>query len=211
MERKRIYRKPRKRPYNRRGKMKEFTPGQIMELATKVRDSGKLHAKRDYALLCVSVDMMARQSDILALKFGDVIRDNGEIVDELQFDQQKTGELATCIFTDETREALADYVGKYAECVRSDKDRLIFGMCSRRYRDLVKEWAVMLDLNPKRYSGHSFRRTKAKMIYAETGDIMAVKKLLGHTSARHTQEYLDVEQSAALDLARRISPLRRKA
>lgn len=190
--------------------MKEFTPQQVETLATFLRDNDTVHAKRDYALLCVSIDMMARSSDILRLTFG-MVQHDGDIVEELQFQQKKTGELASCVFTEETRSALRAYVGKFAASVREDKDRLLFPFTTRRYRDIVKGWAQMLRLDPKRYSGHSLRRTKAKMIYAATGNAMAVKELLGHTSLRHTQAYLDVERSAALDLARKISPLKVKS
>lgn len=188
--------------------MKEFTPSQVGALATILRDSDALHAKRDYALMCVSVDMMARTSDILNVTFGDVLL-NGTVVEEMQFQQKKTGKLAKCVFSDEAREALALHIDRFPERVRSDDSRLLFPICSRRYRDIVKEWAALLRLDPRRYSGHSFRRTRAKMIYAQTGNIMAVKELLGHASVEQTQEYLDMDLDAALSIARNISPLKR--
>lgn len=195
------------KPNNRRGKMKEFTPEQIATLAIFLRDSKKLHAKRDYALMCVSVDMMARTSDILKLTFGDVLL-NGSIVEELQFQQKKTSNLAACVFSPTAREALAAYIDSFPERIREDRDRLLFPISGFWYRTLVKEWASMLRLDPARYAGHSFRRTKAKMIYAQTKNVVAVKELLGHRDLKQTQEYLDIERSDALALARQISPLK---
>ena len=187
--------------------MKEFTPEQVLTLATFLRESDKLHAKRDYALMCVSIDMMARTSDILKLRFKDVLL-NGGIVEELQFQQKKTGNLASCVLSQTARDALAAYVGKFAESVREDRNRLLFPISGFWYRTLVKEWAVMLRLDPARYAGHSFRRTKAKMIYAQTKNVVAVKELLGHRDLKQTQEYLDIERADALELARQISPLK---
>lgn len=198
---------PAPKPSNRRGKMKEFTPDQVVALATILRSSEKRHAKRDYALMCVSVDMMARTSDILRLTFGDVLL-NGEVVEEMQFQQKKTGELASCVFSEPARAALAAYIGKFAESVRADKSRRLFPFSGFWYRSLVKEWATLLRLDPSRYSGHSFRRTKAKMIYAQTKNIIAVKELLGHRDQKQTQEYLDIDRADALELARQISPLK---
>jgi len=48
------------------------------------------------------------------------------------------------------------------------------------------------------------RRTNATLIYRRTGNLRAVRLLLGHTRIESTVRYLGVEVDDALDLAERI-------
>lgn len=50
------------------------------------------------------------------------------------------------------------------------------------------------------YGTHSLRRTKASIIYRETGNLRAVQILLGHSKIENTVRYLgiDVEDTLAL-------------
>jgi integrase len=193
---------------NPRGQMKAFTPKQIDTLATFLRESDKRHAKRDYALMCAAYDTMLRSSDLLKLTFGDVLH-NGVVVEDFQVQQKKTGELVSCILTETTREALSAYIDPFAPSVKGDPTRRLFPITTEWFRKLIKDWCRMLRLDPTRYSGHSFRRTKAKQVYAETKNVALCKELLGHADLQHTQRYLGVERADAMDVARRISILKK--
>jgi integrase len=54
---------------------------------------------------------------------------------------------------------------------------------------------------PEDYGTHSRRRTKAALIYKQTGNLRAVQILLGHTKIETTVRYLGVEVEDALALA----------
>jgi site-specific recombinase XerC len=51
------------------------------------------------------------------------------------------------------------------------------------------------------YGTHSLRRTKASIIYKQTGNLRAVQILLGHTKIESTVRYLGVDVEDALALA----------
>jgi site-specific recombinase XerC len=51
------------------------------------------------------------------------------------------------------------------------------------------------------YGTHSLRRTKASIIYKQTGNLRAVQILLGHTKIESTVRYLGVDIEDALALA----------
>jgi integrase len=57
---------------------------------------------------------------------------------------------------------------------------------TRQYARLVDEWATAIGLRPNDYGAHSLRRTKASIIYRQTGDLRAVQILLGHTKIEST-------------------------
>ena len=52
------------------------------------------------------------------------------------------------------------------------------------------------------YSTHSLRRSKISHIYKHTGNLRACQKLLGHSSIQTTANYLGIEESEAIDIAR---------
>jgi site-specific recombinase XerC len=51
------------------------------------------------------------------------------------------------------------------------------------------------------YGTHFLRRTKASIIYKQTGNLRAVQILLGHTKIESTVRYLGVDIEDALALA----------
>jgi integrase len=180
-----------------RGQMQPFTQEQIVALTTILGNSIGRHAKRDLALLRVALDTMLRGCDIVRLRVSDVVF-NGDVAEYVRVLQQKTGESMTCVLTRPARDALRSYLVE----IGTDGNRTLFPMCTRTFRNIVKEWCVMLHLDPKWYSGHSLRRTKARLIYRKTGSVKTVQKLLGHSSMRYTELYLGVTDADALEAAR---------
>lgn len=76
-------------------------------------------------------------------------------------------------------------------------------LSTRQYARLVDEWVTAVGLRREDYGTHSLRRTKAALIYKQTGNLRAVQILLGHTKIETTVRYLGVEVEDALDLAER--------
>ncbi|MDB5694066.1 MAG: integrase family protein [Alphaproteobacteria bacterium] len=72
---------------------------------------------------------------------------------------------------------------------------------TRQYARLVDDWVKAIGLRCKDYGTHSLRRTKAAIIYKQTGNLRAVQILLGHTKIETTVRYLGVEVEDALALA----------
>lgn len=63
-------------------------------------------------------------------------------------------------------------------------------MTARQMNRLLKVWIAAAGLDPKKYGTESLRRTKALHILNGTGDIEAVRVLLGHTKIESTARYL---------------------
>lgn len=61
-----------------------------------------------------------------------------------------------------------------------------------------------IGLDPSGYGTHSLRRTKAALIYRNTGNLRAVQLLLGHTKVDSTVRYLGVELDDAPSIAEKI-------
>lgn len=74
-------------------------------------------------------------------------------------------------------------------------------LSTRQYARLVDEWVTGIGLRREDYGTHSMRRTKASIIYEQTGNLRAVQILLGHTKIESTVRYLGVDIEDALALA----------
>ena len=71
----------------------------------------------------------------------------------------------------------------------------------RQYARLADEWVTGVGLRREDYGTHSLRRTKAAIIYKQTGNLRAVQILLGHDKTESTVRYLGVDVEDALTLA----------
>ena len=75
---------------------------------------------------------------------------------------------------------------------------------TRQYARLVDEWVIGIGLRAEDYRTHSLRRTKASIIYKQTGNLRAVQILLGHTKIESTVRYLGIEVDDALAIAEQV-------
>ena len=206
-------------PWNRDRAVGQKTPFTLSQakmikerLEDKIKRSDKRSPKalRDLALFSTALDTMLRSSDLRPLQVSDVERPDREIRIELFLKQKKTGNVHLVELSEKTRDVLKRWI-KVSK--KSQGDYLFTGLTHKtrfkpitqqQYASLVKEWAKMIGLDEKSFSTHSTRRTKASLVYERTGNIEAVRQLLGHTSLGSTQHYLNVSKKDALKLAREV-------
>ena len=194
-----------------RGPMQPFTKADVGIIRAKLAARNNT---RDLALFETAISTMLRGSDLVRLTVADVTDRDGNVVGTFQARQKKTGKPVPLHLSQAAREALARHIAQHrltpTLCLFQRDDRAA-GITSAApittttYRSLVKRWADLAGYtDTTRFSGHSTRRTKASVIYRETRDIEAVRKLLGHSSLAHTAAYLGVGSDEALALAARI-------
>ena len=143
---------------------------------------------------------------VVALRVEDVAP-NGYAVDRATVGQKKTGRPVKFELTDQTRQAVDDYL-KAAN--KEPGEDLFTGrgqgrpMTTRQYARLLADWVASIGLDPKVFGTHSLRRTKATLIYRRTGNLRAVQLLLGHTKIESTVRYLGIEVDDALAIAEQV-------
>jgi integrase len=122
--------------------------------------------------------------------------------------QRKTGRSVRFELTEQTRQAVDDYLkaaGKmHGEFLFTSRRRPREAMTTRQYARLVAEWIAGIGLDPHVFGTHSLRRTKATLIYRRTGNLRAVQLLLGHTKMESTVRYLGIEVDDALAIAEQV-------
>jgi integrase len=142
---------------------------------------------RDLALFNLAIDSKLRGCDVVALKVEDVAP-SGYAVDRAMVRQKKTGRPVKFELTDQTRQAVDDYL-KAASKSPGDflfAGRRANGQCltTLQYARLLSEWVASVGLDPKLFGTHSLRRTKAKLIYRRTGNLRAARS---HQNRKHGQ------------------------
>jgi len=160
--------------------------------------------KRDLALFNLAIDSKLRGCDLVSLRLAD-IAPRGYAVERATIRQHKTGRPVRFELTEQTREAVDDYL----KSVLIEAGGYLFPsrvhdgahLSTRQYARLLRDWLEDIGLDPAIYGTHSLRRTKATMIYKRTGNLRAVQILLGHTRIESTVRYLGVEIDDALAIA----------
>jgi integrase len=196
----------RRTPWNKGkliGAKPPLRPKHVWAIRTRLMVEGRT---RDLAMFNLAIDSKLRGCDVVALKVDD-IAPNGYAIDRATVRQRKTGRPVKFELTDQTRQAIDDYLRdvskKPGEFLFTSR-RIGQCMTTRQYARLVSEWTVSIGLDPRLYGTHSLRRTKATQIYRRTGNLRAVQLLLGHTKIESTVRYLGIEVDDALAIAEQV-------
>lgn len=185
-----------------RGQMKAFSATEVRQMDNLLRAERTLVALRDRALLWVALDTMLRGSDVVRLKVRDVKpAASAPVVEEFTLQQRKTRQNVYCRLSPTAQEALGAWLAQFWDEYTPDDP--LFNIGPRRFRDIIKALAARIGLDPTRYSGHSTRRTRPKLIYAQEKNLGAIRVLLGHNSLGATAVYLGIEQEDATEAWKR--------
>jgi integrase len=162
---------------------------------------------RELALFNLAIDSKLRGCDLVKLKVRDVAHGD-QTLKRAMVMQQKTHQPVQFEITEQTRSAVSDWIKQ----AKLKSDDFLFPsrihdsphITTRQYARIVEKWVASIGLNPADYGTHSFRRTKASLIYRQTKNLRAVQLLLGHTKLESTVRYLGVEVDDALEMAEHL-------
>jgi integrase len=152
----------------------------------------------------LAIDSKLRGCDIVKIKIGDLVS-SGQVRSRAIVMQQKTGRPVQFEILEPARRSILAWLERRGGAL----DDFVFPsrvdhsdhISTRQYARLVDEWVTSIGLRPEDYGTHSLRRTKASLIYKQTGNLRAVQILLGHTKIESTVRYLGVDIEDALTLS----------
>lgn len=159
---------------------------------------------RDRAMFDLAIDSKLRGCDIVKIRIRDLVS-GGRVRVRAMVVQRKTGRPVQFELLEQARASILTWL----ECRGGILDDFAFPsrtdatghISTRQYARLVDEWVTGIGLRREDYGTHSLRRTKAAIIYKQTGNLRAVQILLGHTKIESTVRYLGVDVEDALMLA----------
>jgi integrase len=178
------------------GQKDAFSPAQVKRIRQVLADRG-VRGLRDLALFSVAIDTMLQGPELLNLTVKDVALGNGTIRPIIEVARTRRKPPVRCALSKATAQALGKWIAV------SDKKRTDYifpgrgagrprPMTVRQMNRLLKFWVAEAGLDPRKYGKESLRRTKALHILNGTGDIEAVRVLLGHTKIESTARYLRI-------------------
>src|SRR5438093_9981945 len=141
----------RREPWNKGrliGQKPPLRPKHVWSIRTKLQIAGRT---RDLAMFNLAIDSKLRGCDVVALKVEDVAP-SGYAVDRATVRQKKTGQPVRFEVTEQTRQAVDDYLrvsakkpGEFMFTGRRGPGR---SMTTRQYARLVSEWIANIGLDP---------------------------------------------------------------
>ena len=195
-----------RRPWNagrKIGAKRALKPQQVWAVRFWLDREGRL---RDRAIFDLAIDSKLRGFDVVKIKIGDIVV-GGRVRHRAIVVQQKTGRPVQFELLDPARASILAWLerrgGTLDDFVFPSRIDHSTHMGTRQYARLVDEWVTGIGLRPEDYGTHSLRRTKASIIYKQTGNLRAVQILLGHTKIESTVRYLGVDVEDALTLSER--------
>jgi site-specific recombinase XerD len=182
------------------GQKDAFTPAQVKRIRQVLAGRG-VKGLRDLALFSVAIDTMLRTPELLDLTVKDVQLPNGTIRSVIKVVSTRRMPPVQCALSKTTAQALEKW---NAESCNKPTDYIFPGrgtgrpcpMSARQMSRLLNSWVSEAGLDPKKYGTESLRRTKALHILKRTGDLEAVRVLLGHASIVSTAQYLSIEKNS---------------
>jgi len=189
------------------GKRKPFSPSDVSRIRKLLAKRGDA-SLRDLALFSTAMDTMLRASDLVGLTVQDVRKRNRVMRETLELKTTKGGRSVQCILSKNTMSLLERWIN------RSDKNPRDYlftrktggqltAMSTRQLSRLVKAWAEDIGLDASLYGTESLRRTRSTYLLNRTGNVEAVRILLGLTTVAATAQYLgDPKPVDALAISR---------
>jgi len=193
-----------RRPWNagrKLGAKHPLKPQQVWAVRFRLHQDRRL---RDRAMFDLAIDSKLRGCDLVKINvgnlvIGDRVRSRAIVV------QQKTGRPVQFELLDSARTSILAWLerrgGTLDDFVFPSRSNHARHISTRQYARLVGEWVTSIGLRHEEYGTHSLRRTKAAVIYKQTGNLRAVQILLGHNKIESTVRYLGVDVEDALTLA----------
>lgn len=170
-------------------------------------DRANPQGKRDYAMALLAARYGLRVSDIIGLRFRNIIWDENKIV----IVQQKTKKKVTLPLSEEVGTAIIDYLKNGRPNIDLP---YVFITVMAPYRELssnilcanISEWMRSAGINStgKKRGPHALRHSLATNLLATNNPIPVISKILGHTTTESTTTYtkvsIDMLRQCALDV-----------
>ncbi len=183
------------------GAKRPLKPKEIWAIRFKLDQDRRL---RDRALFDLAIDSKLRGCDLVKIRVGDLVA-GARVRNRAMVVQQKTKRPVQFELLEPARSSILAWLerrqGSIDEFAFPSRTDRLGHLSTRQYARLVDEWVTGVGLRREDYGTHSLRRTKAALIYKQTGNLRAVQILLGHTKIESTVRYLGVDIEDALALS----------
>ena len=153
---------------------------------------------RDYLLFVFGINSGLRIGDILSLKLGDIKNSQGDLKDDLDIKEQKTGKTRKVHFNKQIKEAISHYLKKtdifdLDQCLfTNEKSKENKPITRVRAYQLINKWCKDTGLKCK-VGGHTLRKTFGYHLRMQGISIERISNLLNHRNIKVTFRYIGID------------------
>ena len=185
------------------------TVSPIRDLKEIARIKGALAEKpRDLSLFVIGIHLGLRGSDLLKLRWADVIDSTGKISEKITVREEKTKNTRHIAIQEKARQSLENWRRCSNKTVNPDNyiwpSRGGRALTIQRLHQLVNSWCMSAGLTGN-YGTHTLRKTYGYHLRRLGYDIDLLMKIFGHSSASITLRYIGVEQEQIDEANLRLS------
>ncbi|MCO0601166.1 tyrosine-type recombinase/integrase [Peribacillus butanolivorans] len=180
-----------------------------MEFVEPIRDRKKIEAMkkllgdspRDKLLFVIGINTAFRVSDLLTLKYSDVMDDKGRLFEHFTLNETKTGKNNKVAMTKGVQKESKEYISRNFEgnmneylfkSRKHDKEGNSQPINRKSAWRIIQQTADQLGL--KSIGSHSLRKTFAYHQYQMGTDIVLLQDMLNHSSPAVTLRYIGITQ-----------------
>lgn len=155
---------------------------------------------RDLLLFVVGINTALRVSDLLKLRVGDFIENDGQPRARFWIREEKRGKRQEVVINDSMREAFDEYALYYPTIAQSSEHFLFFNTVSNNYTQCIKRGQVWKGLAAictavglrGNFGTHSLRKTWGYHARLNGVDLALIMYKLNHNSLAYTKRYLGI-------------------
>ncbi len=203
-------RKGKRYPWNKGrevGQRVPFSPSEVIRIRKRLAKRGDA-GLRDLAMFSTAIDTMLRAPDLLGLRVKDVRKRNRMMRDTLHLTTAHRGRSIRCTLSKATMSVLEEWISQSA---KKPSDYLFPGragaLTTRQLSRLVKAWAEETGLDASLYGLESLRRTRSIYILNRTGNMEAVRILLGLRDIGSAARYLSASKAVNASVISRANEI----
>lgn len=168
---------------------------------------------RDLLLVVVGINTALRASDLLKLRIGDFVNEQGQIQPRFWIREEKRGKRQEVVINDSIRAALAEYLAAYPGIEADPSHYVFFNARSGSYHEPIRRgqaWKLIAglcaDVGLRGHFGtHSLRKTWGYHARLSGVDLALIMHKLNHTSLAYTKRYLGITDDELEAVVRRLN------
>ncbi len=168
---------------------------------------------RDLLFFTLGINTALRVSDLLALRIGDFVADDGNVKSRFWIREEKRGKRSEIVINDAIREALQDYLAAYPTVTENPQNYLFFNTKTGNRAEPIgrgQAWKLITTLCHEvglsgDFGTHTLRKTWGYHARLAGVDLALIMYNLNHNSLAYTKRYLGITDEELAEVARRLN------
>jgi len=182
----------------------------LAQIKNLLRGQGRF---RDLLLFVVGINTALRVSDLLKLKIGDFVDQDGQVKSRFWLKEEKRGKRQEVVVNDSIGEALDEYLAAYPGIETDPEHSVFFNTRTGNFRKPIRRgqvWKLIATICEDvglrgNFGTHTLRKTWGYHARLSGVDLALIMHKLNHNSLAYTKRYLGITDDELEAVVRRLN------